>query len=481
MDADQAVRMTVTPTITVLTSDQKAQIHAYVTELLATVGLRVDCPRARTLLKKNGAWQLPNDALALPAELIQRAIETSPATVSLFQRTGEPAFTLGAEGARTRFGIGVSNLYYQDPQTDAVTPFTLAHMAEAAGLGQALESFDVISTPGIAQDRDSAVADLWAALAVTAHATKPMVLLVSEEKLFVPVLDLLEALHGDLASRPAVIPYFNPISPLVLNAETARNMAAAIERGLPFIYNNYGMSGATAPITPASTLVVLTAELLGGLVYSQLLREGAPVILGSLPAGFDMQSMMSVYTPHTLLLNLACAEMMDYYGLPHSGTSGCGNGWGPDPLAAGALWLNHLTSCAGKVGLAPFVGGNFDSLAFSPALVVLAEEVIQHSRRFAAGFALDPTSVALGDVAAMGPGGNFLMSDITCELFREMADPGKLWPKLTLDQWQAQGCPRAEAMLREYTCGLLAGLVPPIDHDDLLARGSDWIQREYGA
>jgi len=35
----------------------------------------------------------------------------------------------------------------------------------------------------------------------------------------------------------------------------------------------------------------------------------------------------------------------------------------------------------GKVGLAPFVGGSFDSLAFSPALVVYSDEVIRQARK----------------------------------------------------------------------------------------------------
>ena len=467
----------VSPSLTVLTDEQKAQVHGYAKTLLATVGLRVDCPRAQTVFFDNGANDLGDGRIAIPGELIEEAIERAPSAIALYDRTGRAAFTLGAGQSQPRFGIGVTNLYYQAPDTDEVEPFTLAHMGKAVALGQTLGGFDVVSTPGIPQDQDSAVADLWTAVAMTAHTTKPLVLLVSEDNQFVPVLDLLESLHGDLGAKPAVMPYFNPITPLVLNAATARKMAVAVERGLPIIYNNYGMSGATAPITPASTLVVLTAELIGGLVYTQLLKAGAPIILGSLPAGFEMQTMASQYTPHTMLLNLACAEMMDHYGLPHSGTSGSGSGWGPDLLAAGTLWLNHLTSCMGKVGLAPFVGGNFDSLAFSPAMVVLADEIIRLARQFADGFALDASAVGLDDVAAIGPGGNFLMSDITCELFRQMGYESPVWPNLTLEQWQDRKCPQADALLRDYTVALLAGLVLPPDHEDLMARGTDIIRR----
>jgi trimethylamine:corrinoid methyltransferase-like protein len=117
--------MDVQPSISVLNHAQKEQVHAYAKELLDTVGMRVDCPRARDLLAHKGGRQLVDNRIAIPGELIDWAIQAAPETIAIFDRTSAPAFTLGAEDARTRFGIGVTNLYYQDPGTDGVTPFTL--------------------------------------------------------------------------------------------------------------------------------------------------------------------------------------------------------------------------------------------------------------------------------------------------------------------------------------------------------------------
>jgi trimethylamine--corrinoid protein Co-methyltransferase len=314
---------------------------------------------------------------------------------------------------------------------------------------------------------------------MAANTSKPLVLLVSEPS-FAPALDLLEALFGDLASKPFVIPYVNPVSPLVINAETSDKMSEAIARGLPVIYSNYGMSGATAPITPAGTLATLNAELLAGLVLAQLLREGTPVILGSLPAGFDMASAASYYGPETMLLNLACGEMMAHYRLPHCGTSGSGAGWGADLPAADLFWMNHLTSCLGPVGLAPFVGGNFDSLAFSPAAAVYADHVIRQTRRFASGFALDDEALGLTEIAEVGPGGNFFTADLTLRHFREAAFNSPVFPRLSLEAWQAEGQPRAEDVLRRHTVALMASHPAPPDHAELLERGEAWIKRSRG-
>jgi trimethylamine--corrinoid protein Co-methyltransferase len=465
------------PRLTVLSADQISQVHARSLEILGTVGVRVDSPAARALLARAAGTCGGDGPVRLPAELVEWALRSAPRDIDIYRRTGEYAFKLGPGGDGTRFGIGVTNLYYQDPLTDAAVPFTRGHMASCTRLGDALPAFDCISTVGVPRDLPPAQADVFATLEMAANTTKPLVLLVSEAAAFEPALDLLETLFGKASGRPFVIPYFNPISPLVINAETSDKMAASIARGLPIIYSNYGMAGATTPLSPAGTLALLNAELLAGLILAQLMGEGTPVILGSLPAGFDMATAASYYGPETMLLNLACAEMMAHYRLPHCGTSGSGAGWGPDLLAADLFWMNHLTSCLGVAGLAPFVGGNFDSLAFSPAAAVYADHVIQQARRFARGFALDDEAFGLAEIAEVGPGGDFLTAEQTLRHFREAAFTSPIFPRLSLEAWQERGGPRADDLLRRYTIELMASHPAPPDRDALVERGEAWIRR----
>ena len=462
----------VTPSLNLLTLDQIHQVHKQSLEILSTTGIRVDSARAINLFAKSSCRIENNNQVFIGKDIITWALSAAPSSVDVYNRSGGLRFTLGGESKNsTRFGIGVTNLHFQDPITDKVEPFNFEHMKKAVRLGHVLEQFDVISTPGIAQDLSPDSADLYSSLAMIANTTKPLVLLVSEYNCFEPVLDMLETLQGDLSQNPFVIPYFNPITPLVLNEDTVDKIMATVQRGMPFIYSNYGMSGATTPITPGATLALLNAELIAGIVFSQIVREGTPVIAGSLPAGFDMKNMMSVYTPHTMLLNLGCAEIMSHYNIPHSGTSGSGPGWGPDLISGGAFWMNHLTSIIGKVGLAPFVGGNFDSLAFSPAAVVYANEVIRQSRIFAQGFSIDADHVDTGEIKTMGSAGNYLAAPSTGKRFRDFRFENSVWPEYTMDQWQSNQCHQAEELLREHTRQLLVDAMPPEDHDDLMEKG----------
>jgi trimethylamine--corrinoid protein Co-methyltransferase len=462
------------PHLSVMDPKQIKRVHEYSLQILSSVGLRVDSVEAQKLFTRAiGSQALDGDRVRIPADLVEWAIQATPARIDIYDRTGSPAFRLPDQA---RFGVGVTSLYYQEPETDRVVTFTRKHMETCVRLGSVLPSFDAISTVGIVQDVAPQVSDLYATLEMTANTTKPLIILISDENVFPYVLDLLEHLHGDLSACPSIIPYFNPITPLVINKTTVDKMFAAIERDLPFIYANYGMAGASTPITPAGQLALMNAEVLAGLTLGQLIKEGTPMILGIHPACFEMKGNESFYDPKSYLIDLAAAEMMAHYNLPHSGTSGSGMGWGADLIAGGHQWFNHLISCLGKKGLAPFVGDILGSQAFSPNLIVYANEVIQQVRLFAEGFVIDDTNIGLEDIAQAGPGGDFLLSNLTLKSYRNAREFSHIFENLQIDGWQARGRPRMEDLLRGHTRQLLDESKPAENHSELLAQGESFIK-----
>ncbi len=370
------------PTLTLLSLEQIQRVHEAALKVLENTGLLVESDRARQVYAKgSGSILIEDNRVKFKRDIVEWAIKAAPSTYDVYNRLGEKVFTLG-EG-QTRFGNGVTNLFYQDPVTDQVTQFTRKHMELGVRLAQSLAEYDVISTLGVIRDMPPQIADLFAVLEMVANSTKPLVLLISDEKLFPRVLDLIEHIHGDVGNRPFIIPYLNPVTPLKINEGTSDKLLDSIERGIAAIFSNYGMAGMSTPITPAGALAFLNAELLAGVVLSQLAKEGAPIICGSLPAYFDMKTMVDFMEMQSFLINLGCAEMMAYYKIPHAGTSGSGEGWGADLLAAGTNWANHLTSLMGKSGLAPFVGSGLNSKVYMPTQTVYANEVIAQARFFA--------------------------------------------------------------------------------------------------
>jgi len=466
----------VRPHLTMLTEEQKQDIHQYTLTLLATTGVRVDSPSALEMLKRTvGSSMVEDRTVRFPEGLIQWAIKSAPSQIQVSDRRGNESFTIGGEEDRLRFGIGVTALYYQDPATDTPELFQRKHMQDMVRLGNKLPHYDVVSTIGIVRDVPEYLTDLYGSLEHFANGTKPLVLLCSDEHEFDDVLRMFESLHGDLGAKPFIIPYFNPVSPLVMNAGTVDKMQIAIERGLPVIISNYSMSGATTPITPAGTIAVLLAELLAGLTIGQLFKEGAPMLLGMLPVYFDMKTLMNFYDPQSILVNLACAEMMEFYNVPHCGTSGSGTGWGMDLLAAETYWMNTLTFALTKGGLAPFVGDTLGSKAISPLTFIYCHEIIDQALRFSNGFQLDDAHIGLDEIHKVGAGKSYVSAPTTLKKYKTGYYVNPILPRWSMEKWIEAGQPHVQKKLSEYAVEFLKDLPVPEDHEELMRKGEEFI------
>jgi len=469
--------MNVRPGLHLLSPEQIYEVHQHSISILEDTGIQVESKTAQKIFEKSNAVKIRNGVVYIQGELINHAINQAPSNIEVFNKKGSLAFHLGKkQGGSTHFGIGVTNTWFQDIENNSIEHFTRKHQQDSTKLGDLLTNYDMVSTIGIPSDVSADRADLFSTLDMYANTEKPLILLILGEEKIRDVFELLSFLHGDISDKPFCIPYVNPITPLVINKDTTDKIIAAIDHNLPFMYSNYSMYGGTSPATEGGSLVLLNAELLAGLVFSQLVKEGSKIILGSLPAAFNMRTMGSCYTPASYLLNLACAEMMNYYEIPHCGTSGSNDGRGADLIAAGNLWMNHLTSCIGKIGCAPFVGGNFDSLVFSPTTVVLSNQIIGEARKFACGFSLNDEAINLEEIKKIGHGGNYFTSKQTLDSLNELNINHSLWPSLSLDAWKDLNMPTAEKKLIDDTRELFASAKQGSEINiDIIKKGEDFI------
>jgi trimethylamine--corrinoid protein Co-methyltransferase len=465
----------VRPRLTLMNEEQIQEAHANVLKVLSETGVRVDSPDILQLLERKLGLKSRDQIIRFPPEVVEDAIKSAPKTIDVHDRRGEHKLKLGED--HLRFGVGVTALYYQEPVDDKLELFTRRNFQDLVRLGSALPLYDVISTVGIVRDVKVELTDLYGSLEHISNTTKPMVLLVSDEDKFPAVLEMFEKLHGDLGAKPFIIPYFNPVSPLGMNAGTVDKMKLAIERGLPIIFSNYSMAGASTPLTPAGTLTLLMAELLAGLVISQTIKKGAPILLGMLPVYFDMRTLLNFYDPQSILVSVACSEMMKHYGIPHCSTSGSGTGWGMDLIAADTYWMNTLALLLSSGHLAPFIGDSLSSKSISPTTIVHVHEIIDQSLRFANGFQLDDVNSALNEIHKVGPGGSFLNQPSTLKNYKTGYYVSRVYPRYNMEKWLEAGAPPARQVLREKTQDLLADLPIPDDHDELIGKGEEFIKK----
>jgi trimethylamine--corrinoid protein Co-methyltransferase len=148
-----------------------------------------------------------------------------------------------------------------------------------------------------------------------------------------------------------------------------------------------------------------------------------------------------------------------------------------DLVAADTYWMNTLTYAlsTSKGGLVPFVGDSLGSKAISPTTIVHVHEIIDQALRFANGFQLDDTQAALDEIAKAGPGGSFLSAPSTRRNYKDGYYTSGVYPRWTMERWQSEGQPAARQVLREQTRALLAGLPVLEDYNELMGKGSAFI------
>ncbi len=468
----------VRPKLTMMNEEQIQEAHRNVLAVLSQTGVRVDSPAILQLLELKLGLKAEDRIIKFPPEVVEEAIKSAPRTIDVFDRRGEHKLTLGDD--RLRFGVGVTALFYQNPFDEKLDIFRRENFRDLVRLGSALKHYDVVSTVGIVRDVKEELGDMYGSLEHIANTTKPLVLLVSDEDRFPDVLDMFELLHGkEVGDKPFVIPYFNPVSPLVMNAGTVDKMKVAIERGLPIIFSNYSMAGASTPLTPAGTLTLLMAELLAGLVISQTIKKGAPILLGMLPVYFDMRTMLNFYDPQSILVSVACSEMMKHYGIPHCSTSGSGTGWGMDLIAADTYWMNTLALLLSNGHLAPFIGDSLGSKSISPTTFVHVHEIIDQSLRIHSGFQLDAANAAVDEIAKVGPGKSFLNQPSTLKNYKSGYYVSGVYPRYSMEKWQDAGAPAARQVLREKTQALMASAPVPEEYAEFIAKGEAFIAKKF--
>jgi trimethylamine--corrinoid protein Co-methyltransferase len=131
------------------------------------------------------------------------------------------------------------------------------------------------------------------------ESSKPIVFCGLQAESTRQAVEMAAAVAGSeqaLARRPFVLSYINTPSALRHNEESVSRLLFAAKRNLPTIYAPGNCRGSTAPMSVAAMTALGNAGQLGGLVLSQLAREGSPFILNQPSVGaLDMRWVRDLY------------------------------------------------------------------------------------------------------------------------------------------------------------------------------------------
>jgi trimethylamine--corrinoid protein Co-methyltransferase len=221
------------------------------------------------------------------------------------------------------------------------------------------------------------------------------------------------------------------------------------------------LCGATAPITLAGNLVVQNVDTLAGVMLTQLVNPGTPVLYGCISSITDLRDMKYLSGAVEMgLMNSASAQMAQYYDLPLYSTAGMSDSKVNDGQSAYESAITGL-----MVALA---GGNciHDAAGFlefcmtaSFDKLVIDNEIIGMVMRAVEGIKVDDTTLAFDVLKKAGPGGHFVSSRHTRRYMRTEQFRPKLSDRDNRDRWQRNGGQDSNARATKKVHEILDG--PP--------------------
>jgi trimethylamine--corrinoid protein Co-methyltransferase len=434
-------------------------IHDASIKILRDTGVMVHHEEILQLLGEAGAKVSRNNKVAcLPEKLVMDSIA----------KAGKKFLLYGRDKSRpVRFGYGDLILMsspgqfgWIDIETGLRRPATIQDVRNAICLGDALDNINIVGVMAQPEEVFEKYRDVFLTGELVKGTTKPTRCWVRNGATARYILEIYRTISGGeaaLRAKPMVEAFLEPISPLQLPRDGLDIVREFAQAGQPVSIGPMAMASATAPATLAGTLAQENAEILAGIVVTQLLSPGTAITYGGIPHIMDPRtSICSFGSPEQGLMAVAMTQIARFYGFPVYINVGLTDAKVPDAQAgiekASSMLLGVLAG-ADTFGHCGICGTDH---AGSLLWLAFDNELMNYIKRISRGFEVNADTLATDVVKSVGPAGNFLAEPHTVEHFRqELWLANQLWTRQSFDGWQSEGCSSFADRLCEHVESIL--------------------------
>jgi len=462
-----------------LEDEELQRIHHTSLRILGETGIAICHPQAVRIMQQHGARvDSEQQRVWLSEELIGRAL---PTVAREFTLTGsEPVHDvpLGAgHPLRGRPVVGAD--FFLEPGATSHRPTTLRNAEDWIRLVEQLPNIHLNGSP-YPSDVPAAIRDLLVVERVFELSHKPMLLSHYSADALRWSLELVSALprRADGQAQSRLLLFVSCNSPLTYTRSQVDILIMAGQQGVPVAINTAPLAGATAPYTVAGMAAQMNAELLAGVVVSQLSTPGAPVIWSPLPLVFDMRAGVAAsgYAEIGLLLAILM-QLGKLHGLPVHCLGLLTDAVIPDAQAGceklqaaypALLARPHLMGGAG--GLASYNVGSLEQL-------ILDDEILGSLFHILEGMELDDDALGWDVINRVGPGGHFLEDVHTLRYLRRQYYSRQTANRLAPETWASAGALDTRSRATEQVQMLLAKPENPVVSGSVLRHMRGLVQR----
>ncbi len=426
-----------------LNDEAISRIHETVMQIIEEVGFEVHSEEALELFREAGATVDTDKKLVrLSRDRAMELINSAPSQVRLCGQDAKNDIFLGGNLVYT--GTGGTALYVYSPKTGKKELATLDDLKRISRLVEHLDNIHLYMLPTYPNELPLEQVDVNRFFAGLDNTSKHVMGGIYSLEGAMQVIKMAEIIAGskeNLRERPIISMITCVVSPLKIDKKYGDLLIAVAKAGIPVVCPAEPLCGATSPVTLAGTLVIQTVDSLGGVMLSQIVNPGTPVIFGSVASSVDLNEFKYLAGCIEMgMLNAAGAQMAQFYKLPFYGTGGMSDSKVLDAQSGYESAMTNLLCALGGTNFIHDAAGLMEfALTTCYEKYVIDDDILGMVMRALEGITVNEDTLAFGLIKEVGPGGNFIATNHTRRLMRKEHYQPTLSNRQSREEWESSG------------------------------------------
>ena len=404
------------------------RIHEATVRILEETGIVFHSDEVIAVFKKEGA-RVEGQTVYISRKMIDRAIDTVPKVFKFHAKDHEKAIYVGEKDDRVHVMLDNGPIYIQELSGERRLA-TLQDTGNFYKLGQASEVVDIVGQiPVDPSDVDTRFKSLHAMHHLLRNTDKPLVGIVEHRERIEQMFEMLEMAMGQkgyLLDHNAMSVAVCALSPLQYSLETCETILAYARRRQPIMFLTCALAGVSSSIYLVRSAILQNAELIGGLVLSQIINSGTPYVYSPASTVANMQNAGYITgPPEANLINIIGLQLAnELYHFPTRTMTGMTDSKIVDCQAGYETMQNYFLLMLSGTHLMNECIGTLDSLmTMSYEKFMIDEEMMSRMLRILEGVKVSDDSFDISEILAVGHEGSYLMQPETLARCRDMWKP----------------------------------------------------------
>ena len=432
-----------------LTDADVAAIEENIFRILEEVGFNEATPHCIETCTAVGAVLGDDGRLRMPRLVVEKAMEQAERNLVLYGQ--DPSNDRRISGTRVHFATAGAAVMIADSVKNEYRESRAQDLYDLARIADTCEHIHIFQRMCVLRDvEDNYEMDLNTTYCSVAGTSKHVGASWTHYTHLEKTLEMLHVVAGG-EDKWRARPFVSQsncfvVPPMKFAGDALECLRVAVEGGMPVLLLSAGQAGATTPACLAGAVSQAWAECLGGLVYVNAIRPGAPAILGAWPFVSDLRTgAMSGGSPEQGLISGACAQLGVHFDLPFGTACGMTDGKLPD-FQTGAERAHTLMppALAGANIIYESAGMYASLLAACPESLLIDNDVLGATLRAVRGIEVNEDTLSFDNLkeVCLGGLGHYLGSDKTLEVMQSEYLYPDLGDRTSPNVWEEAGKPR---------------------------------------